>query len=639
VSCSPGAGRRRFFAGIFSVLVFLSGCARQSPSARQERIAILRFENLSGDDSISWEGRAFSEVLSGELAAGDPQSIPSSRMHSLDRALGVRPVSAPGISTENTLAIAAGATRIGYGEYWMHKGRLEARVTIEDPRTLKAVKVVEASAPAGDVLGAAGALARQISSRTVAYGTSSPQALAMYIKAIEAGEGGALQQGLTQAIAADPGFVTPYLLLVQVKAQQHDRAGAQAVLDQALALKNLSDVDRARFELEAAGLSGDRAARQAALLKLARLQPGDAATWRNLADLAMTGRDYRQAMQAYQKCSQLAPDDIEALNGLGYAAAHAGDLPAAMAALRRYQAIRPKDANPLDSMGDINLMLGHLTDAENFYLQAQKMDRSFLNDIDLMKVACARLVGGDAEGAGRIAGQYFEARTAARDPLVDYRHAEWNWIAGRRAEARRGLEAFAQANQKTPLRDFASRAWAELSLWSLLTGEREAATASAQMALSLASPASVGNAIVARFIALPPAPSSEWAVRAERQFPTGESGIRDFSLAYALLLNGEFAAAQPILKQMWDNSVTSDEGLPVMLAWTYLETGKLAEAAGLLRENPVVSATGLGPYVPLYLPRLLYLRGQLAEKQGRKEDAAAEYKKFRDLGGPDALSK
>ena len=56
---------------------------------------------------------------------------------------------------------------------------------IEDPRTLKMVKVVEASVPAGDVLGAAGALARQISSKITPSGTSNPEALMHYVKAIE----------------------------------------------------------------------------------------------------------------------------------------------------------------------------------------------------------------------------------------------------------------------------------------------------------------------------------------------------------------------------------------------------------------------------------------------------------------------
>src|SRR5262249_13186457 len=148
-----------------------------------------------------------------------------------------------------------------------------------------------------------------------------------------------------------------------------------------------------------------------------------------------------------------------------------------------------------------------------------------------------------------------------------------------------------------------------------------------------ASPSARGNAIVAAFLAMPPATASEWSVRAEQQFGgAGQTQIRNFALAYALLLNREFAPAQLLFKQMWENgSPIADEGIPVMLAWSYRETGKVREAAPLLRFNPVPNANGLTPYASFSLPRLFYLRGVLAEKEGR--DARPEYKKFLDLSG------
>ena len=104
----------------------------------------------------------------GELSgAGKPRVISSANMHAFDRVLGVRPVSAPGISAESSQALAAGATQLAYGEYTVRNGKLEVRLTIEDVRALKTTKVISASAPAGDVLGAGTALARQISSKAV----------------------------------------------------------------------------------------------------------------------------------------------------------------------------------------------------------------------------------------------------------------------------------------------------------------------------------------------------------------------------------------------------------------------------------------------------------------------------------------
>jgi tetratricopeptide (TPR) repeat protein len=231
------------------------------------------------------------------------------------------------------------------------------------------------------------------------------------------------------------------------------------------------------------------------------------------------------------------------------------------------------------------------------------------------------------------------ARVAAKDPIVDYRRAQWTWISGRRKAAAQQMGAFALANESGPLRDIASRAYAELAIWSLETGDREGAARLAQKALSIAGPASAGNALVAKFLSQPPASSSEWVVRAEQQFPgPAQNAIKNFSLAYALLVNQQFQPALLLLRQMWETgSATADEGLPVMLAWCYLETGRVKEAAPLLASNPLPPANGLTPYTGFYIPRLLYLRGLLAEKDGRAGEARAYYDKFLAISGPDPL--
>ena len=256
-----------------------------------------------------------------------------------------------------------------------------------------------------------------------------------------------MEVGLGVAIAADPDFAPPYRLLAQIKVQRQDRAGAVATLDRALARGNaIPEMERARLELESAELSGNADARQAALSKLVKLDSGDAASWSALGATLMSRHDYRQAQQAYQKASELAPDDVGLLNTTGYAAGQAGDLDAATSALRRYAALRPNEPNPLDSMGDVNLANGRLSEAENFYLQSLKKDPNFENQNGLMKAALARLLSGDVPGANNLAERYLAARAEAKDPIVDYRRAQWSWISGRRKAAAQQMGAFALAS-------------------------------------------------------------------------------------------------------------------------------------------------------------------------------------------------
>jgi tetratricopeptide (TPR) repeat protein len=554
--------------------------------------------------------------------------------------MGVRPVSAPGISAEQAQALAAGATRLGYGEFWVHAGRLQARLTIEDPQTLRIVKVAEASAPEGDVLGVAGALARQISPKVELYPTTNGEALKHYTRAIESADGAAREREFEEAVAADPGFAQPYEPLAQAKARRGDGPGALAVLERGLARSGMAESARSRLEADSAELRGDVPARMAALEKLGRLEPADAGAWRTVGELAMVRHEYARARQALEKALAVTPDEVDLLNLLGYAAAQSGDLKAGAAALERYRALRPKEANPLDSMGDIQLGSGNLAEAEKLYLEAQKLDSTFLSDGDLIKAAMARLLSGDVGGADKLAQDYFTVRQNAKDPTADYRRALWNWLAGRRREAMRQLEAFARAAEATPaLRDGASHAWSDLAIWLLEMGDRAGAAAAVQKGIALATPASAANAVVARFVVLPEASASEWSARANQQFGgPAQAPIRNLALAYALLVNRDFAAAQQVLEPMWRNGGSlTDEGLPVLLAWCYLETGRLKDAEPLLRWNPIPPANGSGVYTSLYLPRLFYLRGLVAERAGRAEEARREYREFLDLSGADGL--
>jgi len=68
-----------------------------------------------------------------------------------------------------------------------------------------------------------------------------------------------------------------------------------------------------------------------------------------------------------------------------------------------------------------------------------------------------------------------------------------------------------------------------------------------------------------------------------------------------------------------------------------LEIDHSREAAPLLRFIPALNATGLGPFTPFYLPRLFYLRGLAAQREGKRDEARANYGLFLKLSGPDPL--
>ncbi|HUB83751.1 MAG TPA: hypothetical protein VMB03_33365 [Bryobacteraceae bacterium] len=606
-----------------------------------ERIAVLRFENLGADPANDWMGRAFSEIITSELSdIAGIYAIPATRIHAVEAAMGGRPVDVPGISAERTAALGAGATEIAYGDYAIRSRKLVVRMTLEDEITGRMTTLEPVSAAAGDIVAAASALAREISSRAKPYATGNPFVVETHAKAFEHIDSPEIADDLQKAIAADPNFGPSYRQLAQIKVQQKDLPGAEEVLARGLARGDaISTSERALLQLEDANLRNDSALRIAALTSLASADPYNSEAWQELAVASLAGHRYQAAIEGFHKAAAIQPDDVNVWNQLGYAAAYAGDFDAAVKAVERYRQIAPNTPNPLDSLGDVNLIAGRLAQAQEKYLQNARKFPDFFAGLDYLKAAMAHLMTGDVNGADALAAQYFDARIAARDPVIEFRKAQWSWISGRRQAACQQMAQLIHTSENPAARAIAVRAAADLALWDLMLGNRQAAAQTARQAADLIKPASAVQAALALFLTQPAASAAEWQARAKNLAPNpAQSAIGNVALVDALLLSKEFSDALPLLKNMYENgNASADEGLPVLLAWAYVETGHFQEASQLLQPNPPLSDAGLTWATSLYFPRIFYLRAVVAEKLGKADQARENWRIFHALSGPDAM--
>ncbi len=598
-------------------LAFLAACSRDSRHTAP-RLAVLRFENLSADPSLDWMGRAFSEILSGELEGSTQLGViqlPARR--AFEAMLGARSAS-PGISAGSTAALVAGANGMVYGHFSVAGGVLRASAIQEDLATHQMVKAVQAGGPAGEgIFPVADALARQLG-ETHPFGTRNPQALRDYAAALESPDAGTAAGDFAQATAADPDFGRAYVLWLDGALARRDRAEAERVIGLAQAhLARFPEIDRAAVNLGAAALRGDYGAQTEALRTLARLDPADPDRHRTLAERLMSVRDYDGAIVEFRRALTLRPDDIAALNSMGYAAAFSGDLPTAIRVLRGYEELRPQEPNPLDSLGDAHFALGRFAEAEQFYLAAQAKSPAFLNGGEVLKAAQARLMTGDIPGAGGLFQRYLKERQAARDPSAPYHAAAWLWATGQRRAAVAGMERLVGSDP---------RASAQAAVWLLALGERARAAAHARQAVAEAIPATSAVAALAAYLAQPedfPAPS--------------QSPLKEYAQAYALLFARQFQPAAGILRQLYGYPTGDlDDGLAVLLAWAYQQTGEWQKAEPLLRLTPLPQASGMPVFSALYFPRVFYLRGAVLDREGHHAEAAAYFKLFHALSGPDA---
>ncbi len=382
----------------------MTACSRE-PEAK--RVAVLTFENLTGDASLDWIESAAPSVIAAEIGAA-------------------RAGSASDAYLEN-------AGRIVHGYFVKDSSNVRFEIAVESAARHKLTDTQRFS---GTLLGAMTAAAKTIDPAARSFSTSREDAVEAWG-----------QRDFEKAIAIDPDFGTAWLGWVELLLQRGDAAQATSIADRALARNGLrSDLDRARIDLIAANLHNDPPRRSAALAAIAKLS-NDPAVMRALAESETNARHFDAAIAAYQNFLAENPDDTGALLSLGYAQALAGRLDAAKETFEKYGKQRGQETNSLDSLGEAYFMNGRFAEAEKYFLAAHQSNPAFLNGGEQMKAAYAHWLAGDLKGADAMAEKYF------RDP---WREASWLYSTGRREQAIAKL-------QSIPDRRLAER---QLAVWN-----------------------------------------------------------------------------------------------------------------------------------------------------------------------------
>jgi tetratricopeptide (TPR) repeat protein len=394
-----------------------------------------------------------------------------------------------------------------------------------------------------------------------------------------------------------------------------DRDGARKALA-AAASAHKDPIDQAWLDYLAATTNGELPARQKALESLARLTPADSQVARELADLQVGQRQFKDAVRSYEVVARLDPEDPQAWNQLGYGYAYAQDLAGARRALEHYRQLLPQEeVNPLDSLGEVSFYLGDFSGAEQYFLQAQQKNPGEFGGGELIKAAEARLMTGDLPGADGIYQRYLGLLRHSQGPLAGYQQGQWEFLTGRRKAAIARLEKLAPTLEG----EAKALALCQLSMWKLETGDSKTAGDLAGQAVTNArSPRLRNLSAVCRFLA---------------SMPTAPSGLPVADL-YALLFQRKFAEAIAGLETLYrDTNPAADGQVRVLLAWAYVETGRAKEAQDLLSRTPIPLSSGEPLFADLMFPRYFYLRGASLEKQGKRAEAKQSYELYLKYAG------
>jgi Flp pilus assembly protein TadD len=553
-------------------ILILNGCAR--PQAAVERLGVMPIENLSSDAQLDWPSRAVAAVVAYDLAGA--RNIFAKQVDSLSAAQSMQ------------------ASRVLQGYFFERSGRIGIRATLEELVNSRAVQNFEIDGPASaGFLPLANELARRLSPDARKFGASNENAFRFYGQALAARDSKDAERALEQATGADPRFAAGFLDRARLLAETGDRDRARQMVE-AGERANPDSIERANLEYVAASASGDAASRIKALESLTQATPANANIFVELAELRFRRREFQPAAMEYRAAARLNPDDPQIWNQLGYALAWAKDLSGARQALAQYQKLSPEDPNAFDSEGEVSYMRGDFKTAQEYFERAAAKNSS-----EWVKAAEARLMLGDRAGADAL---------FAKSGDADYQMAQWKFLTGRLKEGLAQMEKLASESEG----DRQALAFSQLAIWKLEMGDSKAAADLAnEAAMRARSPQAHRIAGLCQHIA--------------------SGGPGD---ALALLFAKRFREAIPLLLAGYAETNPSADGqLRTLLAWAYVETGAIDQAAGLLDPYPLPLSSGEPLFASLVFPRYLSLRATVLEHQGKIDEAKKSlelYSKYQD---------
>jgi Flp pilus assembly protein TadD len=373
-----------------------------------DRIAILPFDNLSGDPSLDWVSA----------------SVPSILTESLGRSTRLSVFRAASVSE----AYQGRASRFLMGTFRREGDAFQFEYQIEDADRHK---VLETFSTTGRVLFAATAIARHIDPAAFPFSTSSPEAIEAWGRGDYDG-----------ALAIDPDFGAAGESAIQALIAARRQMEAVQMAQRLLARSSLRSVlNRARIRFLEAALRGDPADRLNALVNLAALTPSDSGVLTALGEAKLAMRQLGEASKYLRASLKADPVNPQTLNLLGYAEALEGNLNAARELLEQYSMQPGQRPNGLDSLGEAHFLNGKFKEAAAYFKDAYMASPDFAEGTTLWKAAYAEWLEGDLSSANATMARYLSSLAERQVPSAPLVEASWLYATGRRDEAIARLSA------------------------------------------------------------------------------------------------------------------------------------------------------------------------------------------------------
>jgi tetratricopeptide (TPR) repeat protein/tRNA A-37 threonylcarbamoyl transferase component Bud32 len=377
-------------AALVAVVAYFGWGGGASPpgigASGRPAIAVMRFDNMTGDEETEWLSEGLPRMLTTDLAQTPGLDVVSRpRLHELAGQVGED--DREGLDRSRVVKIAelAGAGAVVIGSIFKAGEEIRIDAQLEE---VTSGKILSSQSVRGeDVFALAEELTRRIREGLEIDGrpggepltqvtTALPEAYRLYSEGVEALRYQHYPQArslLEEAIELDPEFAMAHYQLSRIVGPNATRRHLDKALD---VPHRLPMRERLLVKARDARLRGEVQEAVGLYEKLMFDYPGEADAYLDLSQL-YKGTAPDEAIAILERGIQTLPTAPRLRNALGYRYLARGRYPEAIRELETYASFHPNEPNPLDSLGDAYMTAGQPEEAVARFRQALEVDPSW----------------------------------------------------------------------------------------------------------------------------------------------------------------------------------------------------------------------------------------------------------------------
>jgi serine/threonine protein kinase/tetratricopeptide (TPR) repeat protein len=384
--------------------VFLKGRAALAPEERPS-IAVISFENQTGDDSFDYLRRVIPNLLITNLEQSDHFNVITwERLKDLMRQKGLtdvefidRDLGFELSQMENVDAIVLGsfakagdvfATDVKVLDVASKKLLKSVNSKGEGEGSILKIQIDELSAEIATGVGISKRKVEETPVRIADLTTNSMEAYNYYLRGLDQFDKFLhidARDSFLRAVAIDPSFAIAHYYLARAYGYLGNEEGRTKSLELAkIHSENASEKERKFIEAYyASRIESDTPKRICILEEIIRKYPKEKNVLLTLGIIYNSLDRYDDAIEVLDSALELDPEYGSALNMIAYVYSFIGDFETALEYFERYAAASPGDPNPFDSMGETYLRMGRLDDAIETYKKALEIVPNFGSSIKI----------------------------------------------------------------------------------------------------------------------------------------------------------------------------------------------------------------------------------------------------------------